>query len=120
MPKITPQEALIYVMITMSAADRQISDRELDRIAQVVKQMPVFMGFDENNLAKTAERCGDLLSQDDGLEELLNRSRRPFRKNFMKPPTRWPSRLRRPICACPTKRSGCLSFFAMSCTSTNW
>jgi tellurite resistance protein len=72
MPKITPQEALIYVMITMSAADRQISDRELDRIAQVVKQMPVFMGFDENNLAKTAERCGDLLSQDDGLEELLN------------------------------------------------
>ncbi len=72
MPKITPHEALIYVMITMSAADRQISDRELDRIAQVVRQLPVFMGFDENNLAKTAERCGDLLSDEDGLEELLD------------------------------------------------
>ncbi len=72
MPKITPHEALIYVMITMSAADRQISDRELDRIAQVVKQMPVFMGYDENNLAKAAERCGDLLSDEDGLEELLD------------------------------------------------
>ena len=71
MPKLTPHEALIYVMITMSAADRQISDRELDRIAQVVRQLPVFMGFDENNLAKTAERCGDMLSEEEGLEELL-------------------------------------------------
>ncbi|MFZ1109741.1 MAG: tellurite resistance TerB family protein [Rhodomicrobium sp.] len=71
MPKITPHEALIYLMITMSAADRQISDRELDRIAQVVRQMPVFMGFDENNLAKVAERCGDLLSEEDGLDALL-------------------------------------------------
>jgi tellurite resistance protein len=71
MPKITPHEALIYVMITTSAADRVISDRELDRIAQVVRQMPVFIGFDENNLAKVAERCGELLSDDDGLETLL-------------------------------------------------
>jgi tellurite resistance protein len=73
MPKITPHEALIYVMITMSAADRQISDRELDRIAQVVQQLPVFMGYDVNTLAKTAERCGDLLSDEEGgLEELLD------------------------------------------------
>jgi tellurite resistance protein len=71
MPKITPHEALIYVMITMSAADRQISDRELDRIAQIVQHLPVFMGFDVNNLAKAAERCGDLLSDEEGLEELL-------------------------------------------------
>jgi tellurite resistance protein len=71
MPKITPTEALIYVMITMSAADRQISDRELDRIAQIVKHLPVFLGFDENTLAKTAERCGNMLSEDEGLEHLL-------------------------------------------------
>jgi tellurite resistance protein len=71
MPKITPHEALIYVMITMSAVDRQISDHELERIAQIVRQLPVFMGFDINNLARTAERCGDLLSEEEGLEELL-------------------------------------------------
>jgi tellurite resistance protein len=71
MPKITPHEALVYVMITMSAADRQISDHELERIAQIVRQLPVFMGYDINNLAKTAERCGDLLSEDDGLEQML-------------------------------------------------
>lgn len=71
MPKITPHEALVYIMITMSAADRQISDRELERIAQVVRQLPVFMGYDVNGLAKTAESCGDILSNDDGLEQLL-------------------------------------------------
>jgi len=71
MPKITPHEALVYVMITMSAADRQISDHELERIAQIVRQLPVFMGYDINSLAKTAERCGDLLSEDDGLEQML-------------------------------------------------
>ncbi len=71
MPKITPHEALIYVMITMSAADRQISDHELQRISQIVRQLPVFMGFDAENLAKTAERCGDVLSDEEGLEEML-------------------------------------------------
>ena len=71
MPKITPHEALIYIMITMSAVDRQISDHELERISQIVRQLPVFMGYDHNNLAKTAERCGDLLGEEDGLEELL-------------------------------------------------
>ncbi len=71
MPKITPHEALIYIMITMSAVDRQISDHELERISQIVRQLHVFMGYDHNNLAKTAERCGDLLCEEDGLEELL-------------------------------------------------
>jgi len=71
MPKITPHEALIYVMITMSAADRQISDRELDRITEIVRHLPVFMGYDVDKLAKTAERCGDLLSDEEGLDEML-------------------------------------------------
>jgi tellurite resistance protein len=71
MPKITPHEALVYVMITTAAADRQISDRELDRIAQIVRHLPVFMGYDLDNLAKAAERCGDLLSNEEGLDEML-------------------------------------------------
>ncbi len=71
MPKITPHEALIYVMITTAAADRQISDRELDLIAQIVRHLPVFMGYDLDNLAKSAERCGDLLSNEEGLDDML-------------------------------------------------
>jgi len=71
MPKITPHEALIYVMITTAAADRQISDRELERIAEIVRHLPVFMAYDVDNLAKTAERCGDLLSNEEGLDDML-------------------------------------------------
>jgi tellurite resistance protein len=71
MPKITPHEALIYIMITMSAADRQISDHELERIGQIVRHLPVFMGFDFEILPKIAEGCGEILSKEDGLDELL-------------------------------------------------
>lgn len=71
MPKITPHEALIYIMITTSAVDRQISDHELERISQVVRQQPVFMGYDINDLAKTAEKCGNLLCEEEGLQVLL-------------------------------------------------
>ena len=72
MPKLTPHEALIFVMITMSAVDRQISDHELERISQIVRQLPVFMGFDFNNLPGTAERCGEMLGKEDGLDDLLD------------------------------------------------
>jgi tellurite resistance protein len=72
MPKLTPHEALIFIMITMSAVDRQISDHELERISQIVRQLPVFMGFDFNNLPGTAERCGEMLGKEDGLDELLD------------------------------------------------
>jgi tellurite resistance protein len=71
MPKLTPHEALIFLMITMSAVDRQISDHELERISQIVRQLPVFMGFDFDSLPAAAVRCGELLGKEDGLDELL-------------------------------------------------
>jgi tellurite resistance protein len=71
MKKTTPHEALIYLMITMSAADRKITDSELDRISQLVRHLPVFMGYDANGLAKAAEACGAILADEDGLEKLL-------------------------------------------------
>lgn len=71
MPKITPHEALIYVMITTAAADRQISDRELDQIARLVRHLPVFVAYDVEKLTDAAERCGDFLGEDDGLDRML-------------------------------------------------
>ncbi len=71
MAAISAHDALIYTMITMSAADRQVSDSELRRIADIVRHLPVFMGYDEANLTKAAEGCGNILSEDEGLEKLL-------------------------------------------------
>jgi tellurite resistance protein len=70
--KPTVQEALIYAMVTMSAVDRIISDGELRKIGNIVSQLPVFAGFDVDHLVKTAEACGNLLSEDDGLDTILN------------------------------------------------
>lgn len=66
------QEALIYAMVTMSAVDRIISDGELSKIGAIVNHLPVFKGFDVDRLVSTAETCGNILSEDDGLETILD------------------------------------------------
>lgn len=72
MSDITSHDALIYIMITMSAADRKIQDIELHKIAEIVRDLPVFRDYDVNNLTKAAQACGNILSEDDGLETLLD------------------------------------------------
>jgi tellurite resistance protein len=70
-PQTSIQEALIYAMVTMSAVDRIISDNELQKIGTIVSQLPVFASFDLDHLVKTAQACGELLSEDDGLDKIL-------------------------------------------------
>ena len=68
---ISAHDALIYIMITMSAADRNIEDIELSKITEIVRHLPVFRNYNVNNLAKAAEACGNILSGEDGLETML-------------------------------------------------
>ena len=63
--------ALIYVMVTMSAVDRTMTDAELARIGETVAHLPIFRGFDQENLVKTAEGCGEILSTEGGLDHVL-------------------------------------------------
>ena len=63
--------ALVYVMVTISAVDRTMSDDELARIGEIVTNLPVFADYDEERLVKTAEACGEILSSDGGLEQVL-------------------------------------------------
>ena len=60
--KMTHHEALIYVMVTMSAVDRTMTDPELARIGEIVSNLPAFSDFDQNQLVKAAEACGEVLS----------------------------------------------------------
>jgi len=69
--KMTHHEALIYVMVTMSAVDRTMTDPELARIGEIVSNLPVFGDFDQARLVKTAEACGEILSVDGGLDQVL-------------------------------------------------
>jgi len=63
--------ALVYVMVTVSAVDRTMTDDELARIGEIVSNLPVFADFDVEKLVKTAESCGEVLSADGGLEQVL-------------------------------------------------
>ena len=69
--KMTHHEALIFVMVTMSAVDRTMTDPELARIGEIVSNLPAFSYFDQNQLVKAAEACGEVLSLDDGLDQVL-------------------------------------------------
>lgn len=69
--KISHHEALIYAMVTMSAVDRKMTDEELARIGDIVSHLPVFADFDTDKLVRTAEACGEILSAEEGLDEVL-------------------------------------------------
>jgi tellurite resistance protein len=69
---ISPQEALIYVMVTMAAVDRSMTDPEMREIGNTVQTLPVFRDFDPENLVPTAEACGALLTLDGGLDQVLD------------------------------------------------
>jgi tellurite resistance protein len=68
---LTPQEALIYAMITISAVDRQISDEELRRIGSIVAELPPFEGYNRDWLVNEAQACGRHLAKPDGLNIVL-------------------------------------------------
>ncbi len=70
-PRLTPQEAIIYLMVTASASDGRMSEKELRSIGRVVRSFSIFDGADEEGLVDTAEACGKLMSSDGGLHKVL-------------------------------------------------
>lgn len=69
--KPTAHEALIYLMVVTSASDRDMIDVELGRIGDVVRTWPIFEDFDEDKLVKVAQKCQQLLHEDDGLSRVI-------------------------------------------------
>jgi tellurite resistance protein len=65
--------ALIYVMVLASAADTDITDAEMRRISHMISNLPVFAGFEIDNLRQTAAACIDLLQDEDGLDKAFER-----------------------------------------------
>jgi tellurite resistance protein len=64
-------EALVYVMVAISAVDGAMTDDEFARIGEIVSNLPVFADCDDNGLVNTAEACGEILSADGGLQQVL-------------------------------------------------
>jgi tellurite resistance protein len=69
---VSVHEALIYAMVTMSAADTAMTDKELMKIGDIVKNVPIFREFDKERLVKVAEAGLQYLRREDGIDEILS------------------------------------------------
>ncbi len=69
--KLSPQEALIYAMVTVAAVDRTITEQEIARINTMVKELPAFRGMEDAWLSREAQDCGRILSKPNGVHKVV-------------------------------------------------
>ena len=71
LPSLSPQDALVAVMIAVSASDELMRTAELVAIQRMVTQMPVFDGYDPDRIRINAQTVFDLFEEEDGLAALF-------------------------------------------------
>lgn len=68
---LSPQDALVAVMIAVSASDEQMRTPELMAIQRMVNHMPVFADYDADRIRTIAQTVFDLFEVEDGLDALF-------------------------------------------------
>jgi len=69
---LTPQEAIIYLMVMTAASDGDMRDEEVRMIGRVVRTFPIFTEADEQGLVSTASAAGTLMASEDGLHKVFD------------------------------------------------
>jgi tellurite resistance protein len=69
---LDPQTALVYTMVLVSAADGEMTDRELAQIGDIIRTLPAFKDYEHKRLTKEARACAEVLADDDGLDHVLD------------------------------------------------
>lgn len=67
----TAQDALVAIMVAVSASDENITTRELMSISRMVDTLPVFEGYDRSRMAAVSQTVFDLFTEEDGLDALF-------------------------------------------------
>jgi tellurite resistance protein len=75
MSDITAQDALVMLMVMVSASDRSMKDEELAKIGEVVRFFPVFEGYSKERLLLTSETASHALAEEGGLQSVLDAAR---------------------------------------------
>ncbi|KMW59038.1 hypothetical protein AIOL_004021 [Candidatus Rhodobacter oscarellae] len=65
---LTPQDALVAVMMATSASDENIRTAELVSIERMVDHMPVFAEYDKDRMLVISNTVFDLFVEEDGLD----------------------------------------------------
>ena len=66
------RSALVYLMVLTSAADSDMTDSELQTIGEIVRFLPVFKGYNQEDLPADSRECANLLAEENGLERVLD------------------------------------------------
>lgn len=70
-PSMTPQDALLAIMVAVSASDAAIRASELAAIQRIVSSLPVFEGYDPDRFRQISGVVFDLFEVEDGLDALF-------------------------------------------------
>lgn len=70
-PSFSAQDALVAVMIGVSASDENMTTLELLTISRMVDTLPVFEGYDRDRVRLVSQTVFDLFVEEDGLEALF-------------------------------------------------
>ncbi len=70
---LTHHTALIATMVIVSASDKEMSDRELYTIGQIVRTLPAFNGYDAEDLTSDARESMDMLNAEESLEGMISK-----------------------------------------------
>ena len=73
---MTPQDALVAVMLAVSASDERVGTPELVTIERIVNHLPAFNDYDQSRLPDVGSVVFDNFAQEDGLEDLFALIRR--------------------------------------------
>jgi tellurite resistance protein len=65
---ITAQDALLAIMVAVSASDENLRTSELVAIQRIVNHLPVFAGYDPDRFAQVSRVVFDLFEDVDGLD----------------------------------------------------
>jgi len=68
---MTGQDALVALMVAVSASDEEIRTAELVKISNTINHLPVFAEYDADRLPRVSKMVFELLEQEDGLEALF-------------------------------------------------
>jgi tellurite resistance protein len=68
---ISNHQALIYIMVMMSAVEGRIAKEELAEMELLIRTLPAFKSFDRTRLVTVVQECGDILENSEGMETVL-------------------------------------------------
>ncbi|WP_371587898.1 tellurite resistance TerB family protein [Pseudoruegeria sp. SK021] len=71
LPQLSPQDALVAIMIAVSASDEHIRTSELVKIQSTVNHLPIFSDYVLERLHKISELVFELFEEEDGLDALF-------------------------------------------------